>query len=339
MALGSSQDIMIIYQRFEWDIREAARNLAKHGVSFKEASTIFSDTACSVAPEGGSRFVATGRSDRGRPLVVAHEEVGPRIRIVSAEVQTAGSSRTNFRSDASTSKSADNKPKVEELLIKPQTPPVNAAEPLLEAQLPLNLGVAQPVRPPPVLARVVKRTAKTATPIPVVIASPTPPKAEVAPPAAATPKPRATQPPASHHAAPRAANPAPVRPPAPPPLPAPRIVAPPAVSAVVAQAAPEPAKPPSRTIKAAPPPAEKAPAPPKSDRTAKPAAADAAPKPATADTAPKPAAKDGAASVKPANGKPKPKAKARAGSWREAALLFAERLARESEADSRGPSN
>jgi uncharacterized protein len=29
--------------QFEWDSRKAARNLAKHGVSFDEAATVFGD--------------------------------------------------------------------------------------------------------------------------------------------------------------------------------------------------------------------------------------------------------------------------------------------------------
>jgi uncharacterized DUF497 family protein len=83
---------MIIYQRFEWDVREAARNLTSHGVGFKEASTILSDETHTVVPEGGSRLLAVGRSDRGRSLAVVHEigqrDVGqslPRIRILGAE--------------------------------------------------------------------------------------------------------------------------------------------------------------------------------------------------------------------------------------------------------------
>ena len=30
--------------RFEWDPRKAARNLAKHGVSFEDSATVFGDT-------------------------------------------------------------------------------------------------------------------------------------------------------------------------------------------------------------------------------------------------------------------------------------------------------
>jgi Ribonuclease toxin, BrnT, of type II toxin-antitoxin system len=37
--------------RFEWDPQKAARNLAKHGVSFEEAATVFGD------PLGGSRAI------------------------------------------------------------------------------------------------------------------------------------------------------------------------------------------------------------------------------------------------------------------------------------------
>jgi uncharacterized DUF497 family protein len=87
MAKGHSY-AMIIYQRFEWDVRSAAKNLTQHGVSFKEASTVFADETHAVAPDGGSRLRAVGRSERGRSLVVTHE-AGPRIRILSAELHVA----------------------------------------------------------------------------------------------------------------------------------------------------------------------------------------------------------------------------------------------------------
>jgi len=36
--------------RFEWDTRKAVSNLRKHGVSFEEASTIFSDDHALLVP-------------------------------------------------------------------------------------------------------------------------------------------------------------------------------------------------------------------------------------------------------------------------------------------------
>jgi uncharacterized DUF497 family protein len=77
---------MIIYGKFEWDVREAARNAAKNGVRFTEAASIFGDPNCTISADGGSNAQAIGLSDRGRPVVVAHQN-GLRIRILSAHVR------------------------------------------------------------------------------------------------------------------------------------------------------------------------------------------------------------------------------------------------------------
>ncbi len=74
--------------RFRWDPRKAASNERKHGVGFREATTVFdgslsvtvSDPDHSVNEE---RFLLLGLSNRRR-LVVAHSERGESIRIISA---------------------------------------------------------------------------------------------------------------------------------------------------------------------------------------------------------------------------------------------------------------
>lgn len=79
---------MIVYNNFEWDVREAQACLAAHGVSFKEASTVFAaeDVTISEDPASG-RLRAIGLSSRGRMLVVLHQR-GPRLRILGAELHT-----------------------------------------------------------------------------------------------------------------------------------------------------------------------------------------------------------------------------------------------------------
>ena len=80
--------------QFEWDIAKASENLAKHGVSFEEAATVFRDVLSvtgadpdhSVAEE---RFIIYGASTSGRLLVVAHTERGDIIRIISARLATS----------------------------------------------------------------------------------------------------------------------------------------------------------------------------------------------------------------------------------------------------------
>ena len=65
------------------------RILKKHGVSFKEASTVFADPLARTIhdplhSEDEDRFVNLGESDRGRLLVVVFINRGDRIRIISA---------------------------------------------------------------------------------------------------------------------------------------------------------------------------------------------------------------------------------------------------------------
>ena len=63
--------------RFEWDPRKARANLAKHGVSFEEASTAFYDESGLILDdpdhsENEERFVLLGLSASVHLLVVVH---------------------------------------------------------------------------------------------------------------------------------------------------------------------------------------------------------------------------------------------------------------------------
>jgi uncharacterized DUF497 family protein len=74
---------------FEWNEQKARTNLAKHGVSFEEASTVFGDPLSLTIPDPAhsqteDRFILLGRSHRQRLLVVVHTERGDNIRIISA---------------------------------------------------------------------------------------------------------------------------------------------------------------------------------------------------------------------------------------------------------------
>ena len=76
--------------RFEWDPRKAAANLAKHGVSFEEAETIFADESARLLDDPDhadeDRFVLLGLSVKLRVLLVVHcyHEDDEVIRIISA---------------------------------------------------------------------------------------------------------------------------------------------------------------------------------------------------------------------------------------------------------------
>lgn len=74
---------------FEWDDRKAKSNLAKHGVSFEEASTVFGDPLSLTIPDPAhsqaeDRWIVLGQSHQQKLLVVVHTERGDNIRIISA---------------------------------------------------------------------------------------------------------------------------------------------------------------------------------------------------------------------------------------------------------------
>ena len=74
---------------FEWDLRKARLNLAKHGVAFEEASTIFGDSLSLTIPDPEHsrmerRHITMGTAFNGKLLVVVHTDRGDNIRIISA---------------------------------------------------------------------------------------------------------------------------------------------------------------------------------------------------------------------------------------------------------------
>jgi uncharacterized protein len=74
---------------FEWSPQKAKINLAKHRVSFEEASTVFKnplsdtfdDPDHSIAEQ---RFITIGHSKNDRLLFVSHTDDGKIVRIISA---------------------------------------------------------------------------------------------------------------------------------------------------------------------------------------------------------------------------------------------------------------
>lgn len=78
---------------FEWDDEKAARNLAKHGVSFHEAATVFGDPLSTTYydpdhSEDEDRYLTIGHTSTGQVLIVSHTDRGDRIRIISARRAT-----------------------------------------------------------------------------------------------------------------------------------------------------------------------------------------------------------------------------------------------------------
>jgi uncharacterized DUF497 family protein len=78
---------------FEWDPAKAETNLRKHGVSFKEAGTAFSDDLSITVPDPDhsdeeDHYITIGWSNRRRLLMVSHTDRDEKIRIISARELT-----------------------------------------------------------------------------------------------------------------------------------------------------------------------------------------------------------------------------------------------------------
>ena len=76
--------------RFEWDETKNASNSRKHGVSFEEAKSAFSDEFGRLITDPDhsheeDRFILMGKSARPRLLIVCHcYRKGDSVRIISA---------------------------------------------------------------------------------------------------------------------------------------------------------------------------------------------------------------------------------------------------------------
>lgn len=78
---------------FDWDSEKAAENAAKHGVTFEEAGSIFSDPLAITFPDPDhsmeeERVLTFGMSNQGRLLAVISTERSDTLRIISARTTT-----------------------------------------------------------------------------------------------------------------------------------------------------------------------------------------------------------------------------------------------------------
>jgi len=80
----------VVFGDFEWDEKKAEQNLQKHGVTFQEAASVFSDLNYAIVadPTHAERYLAIGYSSLARMLVVVHCERHQRVRILSARKAT-----------------------------------------------------------------------------------------------------------------------------------------------------------------------------------------------------------------------------------------------------------
>ena len=78
---------------FKWDATKSASNLARHGVSFEDASTVFGDLLATTIPDpehsaDEERFLTTGLASRQRIVIVWHTDRGEVVRIIGAREAT-----------------------------------------------------------------------------------------------------------------------------------------------------------------------------------------------------------------------------------------------------------
>lgn len=78
---------------FIWNPGKAAKNLRRHGISFHEAATVFSDPLSTTVydPDHSveeNRYITVGVSRNYRVIMVAHTEQNDHVRIISARQLT-----------------------------------------------------------------------------------------------------------------------------------------------------------------------------------------------------------------------------------------------------------
>lgn len=75
----------------EWDEHKVEHNLQKHGISFREALSVFYDPLSITFDDPDhsgeeQRFIIIGQSSTGKLLLVAHTDRGDYVRIISARL-------------------------------------------------------------------------------------------------------------------------------------------------------------------------------------------------------------------------------------------------------------
>ncbi len=78
---------------FDWDPQKAIGNVSKHGVSFKEAKTVFDNPLAvifddEINSENEQREIIVGHSSYNRLLIVSFTERPSSIRLISARLVT-----------------------------------------------------------------------------------------------------------------------------------------------------------------------------------------------------------------------------------------------------------
>ena len=84
---------------FEWDDTKALKNIVKHGVSFKEAESVFADVfgleeTDDEHSQTEIRWLLIGLSSLQRLLVTVYTERGSKIRLISSRRANAKERKT-----------------------------------------------------------------------------------------------------------------------------------------------------------------------------------------------------------------------------------------------------
>jgi uncharacterized DUF497 family protein len=100
VEMGGGEDPLV----FEWHTEKAERNLAKHGISFHEAATVFGDPRAITFgdpdhSDDETRSLTLGRSDGGVVLMISHTEREGRIRLISRGGRAARRGRSTRAGD------------------------------------------------------------------------------------------------------------------------------------------------------------------------------------------------------------------------------------------------
>ncbi|HEU0013749.1 MAG TPA: BrnT family toxin [Longimicrobium sp.] len=86
---------------YEWDAAKAASNLAKHRISFAEATSVFQDEQAMIVADpypDEERYVTIGMDASAKLLVVVFTWRGPdRVRLISARRATRWEHRVYAR--------------------------------------------------------------------------------------------------------------------------------------------------------------------------------------------------------------------------------------------------
>jgi uncharacterized protein len=90
----ASTEAILTDMEFEWDFRKAEANLAKHGISFSEAATVFGDPLAITYfdPDHSiteDRYLTFGATTSGRYVAVVHTDRDGKVRLVSARPMTS----------------------------------------------------------------------------------------------------------------------------------------------------------------------------------------------------------------------------------------------------------